>query len=166
MRALLSLLVCVHLVAMAASALRNLPPGAALREWTRPYERTLGVHQTWPMFGSPPRSTRWLVFHGLTDDGQLVDLPQLLAPPDPESVIWRYQRRNKFLRNATADKRKYLRAAMVRWHCRQGQQAGLDLRQIHIERFTVRTPSPFTDHGPRATWPVHSEIIERWNCRR
>jgi len=161
----LVLAVCAHLLIMAGSSLRYTPVGPPLREYTRPFEQALGMHQTWPMFGNPPRTTTWLVMHGVDADGP-VELPQLLDPPDFDGVIWRYQRRHKFVRNALSDKRKYLRAAVVRWYCRQAKAQGHDLHQVVFDKVVVRTPGPYKGDADRHGWREKRETIEAWNCKR
>ncbi len=162
MRALLSLVVSVHLLAMAGSALRYTPVGPPLRELTRPWEQFLGVHQTWPMFGVAPRHTHDLVMRGRLAGGEEVALPELGGRADPQAVLWRYQRRNKLMRNAVS--RKYLRASFVRWQCREAKAAGLPLRQVLMDRVTVATPPPRASGLPRSEWPTKRTHLETWNC--
>jgi hypothetical protein len=163
-RVLLSLVVAVHLLAMAGSALRYTPVGPPIRELTRPYEQLLGVHQTWPMFGVAPRSTHTLHMSGLTPDGTEVALPSLGADVRLDGVLWRYQRRNKLMRNAVS--RKPLRASFVRWQCRTAAERGVDLAQVVMRRHSVHTPPPTVRGQPRSTWKTETTRLETWNCKR
>jgi len=166
MRVLLSLVVCGFLLVMWGSAMRYTPFGPPVRELTRPIERSLGIHQTWPMFGSPPRTTVWLEPKGILDDGERIRLEPLHPIPDPNGVIRRYHRRHKFTRNAVAEKRDYLRAAMVRRYCREAKASGVDLRKIQMDRVTLVTPPPYSEYTPRSTWRAEVKTLETWNCRR
>ncbi len=148
--------VLVHLLAMAASALRV----DALRAVTMPWEKVLGVHQTWPMFVNPERRTVWIRVVGEREYGTPVEIPALSGRPP--AVIWTYDRRDKLVRNAVSSKREYLRTAIVRWACRQDPR----LERVAVERRFVRTPAfGRYDDRPRHDWPVHGGRDE-WNCPR
>lgn len=159
-------MIVTHLLAMTGSALRHTPLGPPIREWTRPWEQFLGVHQTWPMFGVAPRTTLQLEMEGRLGDGTTIDLPGLGGRTDPQGVIWRYSRRNKLMRNATAPSRKYLRASFVRWQCREASAQGLPLREVLMSRTLTDTPRPGSHAGHRSTWRVRSPFLETWNCKR
>lgn len=161
-RVLLSAWVAWHLLAMAGSALRDTPLGA-VRAVTRPYEQLLGVHQTWPMFGTAPRRTHVLRMSGRLDDGTEVPLPATGGEPDFGPIL-RFNRRNKFLRNAVS--KKYLRASLVRWQCRTARAQGAPLRQVLMDRETWTTPAPTAQGGMRGTWAHEITHLETWNCKR
>jgi hypothetical protein len=161
-RIVLSLLVVFHGVASVGSVLNETPVGDTIRVVTRPWEKRLGVHQTWPMFGSPPRGTTTLRFIGRRGDGSEVELDVLPGEPDPNGVIWMYERGAKLERNASETKRDYLRGSLFRYACRTND--GVD--RVRIERVTRRSPKPgSTDVGPRDTWKVSSEKLHDWKCR-
>lgn len=158
---LISAWIVVHLTMMTGSALQ-----AGLQSWTLPYERALGVHQTWPMFVGVPTETRFHRFVGILADGSEVALPDLHGENDPDGVIWRYSRRNKFERNALSQKREYLRTALVRWQCRRAVAEGRPIRQVSVRRVSVQTPEPGASPTPRASWARTEEEQGRWNCPR
>lgn len=162
-RVALSLCIVMHGLAGLANVTRESPAGAALRTMTKPWEKVLGVHQTWPMFVSPPRATSWLTFTGIRADGTEEVLRPLDGEPDVSGVVWVYSRRGKLERNAVADKREYLRTSVVRAEC----AAHPDFTHIRVDRVTQRTPAAWrTGPADRSTWPQSTEALKRWRCRR
>jgi hypothetical protein len=155
--------IVVHLLAMAASMARETPPGAALRAVTMPWEKVLGVHQTWPMFAEAPRATNWLVLTGLTSDGTEVPIHALSGEPGHDGLIWVYDRLGKLERNAVSKDREYLRASVVRGVCATVPEIVL----LRIDRVTRRTPhfrGELADE--RSTWPTDVDLTKTWRCRR
>ena len=162
-RVALSFFVVVHVLAGAANVSRETAPGKALRTLTEPWEKVLAVHQTWPMFSVPPKSTNWLEIHGLPRaGGQRVPFEPLVGEPPHDGVVWVYARAGKLERNAVAKKRDYLRASMTRMLC----AAHPEMKAIHFERATRRTPTPRFGHAfvPRPDWRVTRSKLETWNC--
>ncbi len=165
-RVALSVLVVVHVLAGAANVARDTAPGAAVREWTKPWEKVLGVHQTWPMFAVAPTSTNLLRPRGVPrHGGELVDLPGLLpGEPPMDGVIWVYSRGGKVERNAVAGKRDYLRQSFARYLCAEHPE----LKAIRFDRWTRRTPPPRFGRSflPRPEWVIQDTELETIGCRR
>lgn len=158
----LSLLVVFHVVASVGSVVVDTPVGRAIRTVTRPWEKALGVHQTWPMFGSPPRATVTLRFVAVTADGAEREVAVLPGEPDPDSVVWFYDRGAKLERNAAEDKRDSLRESLVRYVCRHDPTAA----RVRIERVVRRSPVPLQlPVADRAAWPVHTVPLDDVECR-
>ncbi len=164
-RILLSGWLVVHLCAMFASTSQELF-GQHLRQFTRPYETMLGVHQNWPMFVGAPQHTRWLRFVGTRADGTEVELAPPYGRPDPHGVWWRYHRSYKFERNAVSKTRAHLHTALVRWQCRSSLAAGDLLKSVEVLRMEQALPAHGSDAGPRETWPVSAVPLGGWNCPR
>ena len=79
-RALTSLLLLLHLAAVAGSLAIGTPPGDLIRKGSRGYERLVGVYQGWSMFApNPPIVDRWMVVTGQDQSGEWVTLPPLMA---------------------------------------------------------------------------------------
>lgn len=164
-RVALSLFVVAHVLAGAANVTRDTPAGEALRTVTKPWEKVLAVHQTWPMFAVPPRSTNWMrVWGEPSAGGPMVPLHPLPGEPPHGGVIWVYARGGKLERNAVAKKRNYLRSSMARALCREHPE----LASIQFERATRHTPPPRfgTSFLPRPDWNVSTTSFETYRCRR
>jgi hypothetical protein len=160
-RVLLSLFVVWHLLVSAGSVLKRNPVGAAIREVTGPWERLLGVYQRWPMFVSPGAVTPILQLVGIDAEGGERVLPFLPGEPDPDGVIWVYERRDKLMRNAMTEKNDGLQASLVRYAC----DSDASVVAVRLDRVARRSPAPFDpDPGPRASWPVNVRTLHRWNC--
>lgn len=131
---------------------------------TDPYQWTFGLHQTWPMFAPNPRmETAWLEVEGkLAADGTYVDAGMPHGTPDPHGAIWFYDRSGKLERNASAKKRKYLRAAFVRWICRTHPQ---ELQAVKVTVAKQRTQPPGHALGARENWPIRRSVLEEWRCK-
>ena len=164
LRVLLSIFVVVHGLAGAANVLRDTSGGATLRGVTKPWEKVLAVHQTWPMFAVPPTATHWLELRGLRRDGG-PEVPLRLLPGEPphDGTVWVYARHGKLERNAVAKKRDYLRASFTRVLC----AAHPELKAIRFDRVDRRTPPPAFGAAfrPRPDWPTSRQRLETWNCK-
>jgi hypothetical protein len=158
---LLSFLVVWHLVVSVGSVFADVPVGQAIRTVTGPWEKLLGVNQGWPMFGVPPRATRTLQFVGITADGRELPLPMFSGEPDPESIVWRYDRLGKLERNSLAANKKELLQGLIRAACRSSEVV-----TVRIDELTRPSPLPFSgDPGPRASWPTTVETLRTQDCQ-
>ncbi|MBX2797701.1 MAG: hypothetical protein KTR31_08540 [Myxococcales bacterium] len=165
-RAVLSVVLLCHLLAMAGSLLTPTPLGPVVRTVSMPWEKVLGVHQNWPMFVTPPRTTRWIEVQGVRADGSR--LPLNLLPPEPprDAARWVYDRRGKLARNTVSSSRKRIRMAVVRWACRTQRQAADPIRQVALIRYGRVTPPPSeaAAAGPRTDWELQRKEFTTWNC--
>lgn len=151
---------------IAGSVGQDLAIGKALRDnVTRPFEKVLGVHQTWPMFRVAPRETTWLTVHGVRRNGQAEVLDVLPGEPDPNGIRATYDRLGKLMRNAAVHRREKLRMGIVRWVCRTEKAAGDPLHTVQLRRHDARTPPPGSGRVARETFDVEHERFKRWNCR-
>ncbi|MCB9777891.1 MAG: hypothetical protein H6742_04955 [Alphaproteobacteria bacterium] len=157
-RGLLSLFVVWHLVSMGASLTKKTAPGAAVRIVTGPYEKALGIWQSWGMFGpNPPLGTSWLKVDGLRDDGSTVVLEPLVGEKDFDRTDLTYSRVQKVERNMFDAKKQSLRDGFAAWHCRR--DPGLVTVVIRKERHM--TPKP----GQRETpGEVRDVELSRHDC--
>jgi len=164
-RVALSLFVVVHVLAGAGNVGRDTAPGKALRDLTKPWEKVLAVHQTWPMFAVPPQSTHWMEVTGIRGGGaEPVPLDALPGEPPHDGVVWLYLRAGKLQRNAIAKKRDYLRASITRRMCLENPE----LRAVRFDRASRRTPPPRfgVPFFPRPQWAVERTHLETWNCKK
>lgn len=148
-RALLSLFVVWHVVGMGASLGKKTPVGKAIREVTGPYEKLLGVWQSWGMFGpNPPFGTSWLKVEGTTSTGRVVELPALVGEKDFDRIDWTYSRIQKVERNMFDKSKQSLRASYGRMLCREftGEAAAGQpperLVEVRIRKDRTMTPKP------------------------
>ena len=79
-RIAISVVLVVQLAATFGSSLGRWPVGEAVREWTKPWEKVLGVHQTWPRPNQP-----------CAIDGNLPPQISWRLPPDRTSN-WSFER--------------------------------------------------------------------------
>lgn len=169
-RTLYTAFLAFHLLAMTGSIFQGVAPINEVRKvLTRPYERTIGVHQNWTMFvPNPAQSTTWFRAIGepRSDPGTELELEVLHGRPDPEGVILHYARKNKFDRNMTAKRRDELRAGYVRYLCRIHKEQGVPMSHIAFDAMRMQTPPP-GERGEvaRSAWPVNTTRLERWRCR-
>lgn len=164
---MLSVIVLVHGAAMFGSALSRWPVGQAVRAWTEPWEKGIGVHQNWPMFAYAPRDTTWIELIGHRADGSTLQIPLLPGEFDPQrSFMLGYVRAGKLQRNAAPQRREKLRMALVRWACRHQGSVGDPVRRVTVVGFDRQTPMPGEYQLPRTEWPVTREEFGRWNCPR
>lgn len=162
---LYGVLVLYGLVASGSIASR-IGPGQALRDGlTRPFEKTLGIYQTWPMFRVAPRQTQWLTLRGTRRDGSTVDLDVLPGRSDPHGTRLTYDRLGKLQRNAASERREKLRMGIVRWVCRTEEAAGRPLRTLTFTRHRADTPPPGSGRVLREQFDVRTRPFKRWNCR-
>ncbi|MEO0602096.1 MAG: hypothetical protein AAF211_11715 [Myxococcota bacterium] len=155
-----------YLLVVVGSALGGHPLTDGLRnQVTRPVEKLLGIHQTWPMFATAPRGTRWLELHAERRDGSRAVLDALPGRPDPYGLRITYDRLGKLQRNAAATRRKKLREGLVRWMCRREAAAGRPLRKVQPVRGSTQTPPPGSGRKRREDLFVSHERFGRWNCR-
>ncbi|HHO53513.1 MAG TPA: hypothetical protein ENK18_22250 [Deltaproteobacteria bacterium] len=161
---MLSVIVLLHGAAVFGSLLSRWPVGRAVRAWTEPWEKVLGVHQNWPMFAYAPRQTTWVELIGHREDGTQVPIPLLPGELEPGWFMTGYVRAGKLQRNAEPERRERLRMALVRWSCRHQVAQGDPVRRVSVIGAERQTPAPGTYQLPRSDWPVNREDLGRWNC--
>lgn len=141
-RRLLSAFVLWHLVSMGASLTKKTDLGAAVRQVTGPYEKALGIWQSWGMFGpNPPLGTSWLKVDGILAGGSEVSLPALVGEKEAQRIDWHYQREQKVERNMFDKSKESLRAGYAAWLCRTWQGPG-ELAGVRIRKERHMTPEP------------------------
>lgn len=160
-RRLLSAFLVFHLVAMGASLAKKTAAGAAVRTVTAPYERVLGIWQSWGMFGpNPPLGTSWPVVRGTTVDGQEVSLPALVGEKPFDRTDWRYSRIQKVERNMFDAEKGSLRVGYATWLCRSWQ--GPALAEVRLGKQRHMTQKP----GQRTSPAVVKDLaLETVPCR-
>ncbi len=175
-RGLLSVLIILHLLALAATIGRDPrlgPRPTAPMTLTEkvtgllamPYAQVLGAYQNWPMFREVAMSTPWLEAEGRRG-GEKVDIALLFPPPDPHGVLLTYDRGNKFSRMVWKQQYAAMRGGYTRYICRLARESGTPIDDVRIVRVTQRTPPPEArrDAGPRETWQVSRSSYERRTC--
>ena len=161
-RVLTSLLLLLHLTAVAGSLLISTPPGDWIRQHSRGYERLVGVYQGWSMFApNPPIVDRWMVFVGKDQSGEWVTLPPLMGARETVSVEWRYQRAGKLERNLMTTSRRRALRAYGHWLC----EVHDSMVTVNVERHSQRSPSP-EDRRAGATPTVERSTIRTQRCKR
>lgn len=153
-----------HLLAMAGSMFRETPIGTAIRDITKPYEKVLGVHQTWTMFvPNAPRSTQWAEAIGVLPSGEHVLMGSLAD--NTTSFTWQYDRFGKFERNVLPEKKGALRTGYTRALCRMAAEEGVDLRGVVLVKNTQPTPPP-SERGDvaRSAWPIDQREFRERPC--
>jgi hypothetical protein len=136
-RALTSLVLLLHLTAVAGSLAIGTPPGDWIRKYSRDYERLVGVYQGWSMFApNPPIADRWMEVSGRSQEGW-IPLTPLMGSRESVWVEWRYRRAGKLERNLLSSSRRAALADYARWLCGES-----DVDTIRIERIEQRTPAP------------------------
>lgn len=140
-RIALSLFLIFHLVGMGASLGKKTRLGSWVRTATAPYERLLGIWQSWGMFGpDPPLGTSWLRVAGTTAAGDEFMIQPLVGERPFERTDLRYNRLQKVERNMLDKRKQTLRRGYAAWICRTWQGPTLD--QIQIWKDRTRTPKP------------------------
>ncbi len=153
-RLVLAALIGFHGLAVVGSLARGTPPGDAIRQVTRPYEKLMGVYQNWTMFApNAPRSTRWMRLEGQGEDGTWRALEPPAGPPPDVVLATRYRRLGKVERNLLDKRRRFARRSLIEWHCAREAGTGRPLRRVRVSEVTVRTPTPAErrqglTHGP------------------
>ncbi len=139
----LSVFILFHLVAMGASLFKDTALGATVRSATAPYERLLGIWQSWGMFGpNPPMGTSWLHATGTSVSGEKIELQTFFGERGSERFDWHYHRLLKVERSMFSPTKKALRAHYALWHCRQQAEAGQPLAEVTIWKENHKTPTP------------------------
>ena len=153
--------VAFHLLAMAGSMAIGTPPGDLVRKLTRPYERWMGVYQSWPMFSpNPPRSVEWLEIRGQTAAGEELVLPPLWGGVTPSTIAWRYSRRSKLERTLLMDNRRLGRKELLAAACAEHA----DLQRVWAVKVVERLPGPSRAGDPRAE--PDERDLEKMRCPR
>ncbi len=158
-RRLWTLLICLHLLAMAASLTKKTAVGAAVRSVTAPYERLLGAWQSWGMFGpNPPLGTSWLVVEGTTRSGAVVDLPAPVGEKPFDRTDWHYSRIQKVERNMFDKTNHSLRQGYAAWLCRT-RSVDDPLVEVRIRKDRHMTPAPGERGGDVVVKPIPLETV-------
>jgi hypothetical protein len=133
-RRLLSAFLAFHLLAMGASLFKKTTAGAWIRKATGPYERALGIWQSWGMFSpNPPSGSSYLVATGKTSTGEFVDRPVLVGELEAERFDWFYSRSLKLERSAfNPNSSRALRQGYGQWICTQAAASGLELERVDL----------------------------------
>lgn len=164
-KAVLVAVFVAYLLVLVGSALGGTVVTDPLREaLTRPVEKVLGIHQTWPMFEVAPRRTVWLEIEVTRPDGAVERVDYLPGRPDPQGIRATYDRLGKFQRQASSKRRERVRMGIVRWVCRSERAAGRDVAKVQMIKYTSRTPPPGSGRVPRSDFHVRREAFKRWNC--
>ena len=159
-RALLSLLLIWHLVAVGAALALETAPGKAVRRYTRDYERLVGVYQNWNMFApNPPQVDNWMQLTGTLASGEAVTLAPLVGARDDVWLELRYLRAGKLERNLLSEKRQKALQHFARQQC--AQQPGLvQVMVTHVKR---RTPTPQARRGGEAP-ALSTQVVAEVAC--
>jgi len=148
-RRLISTFLLFHLVAGGASLFKKTEPGAAVRAFTAPYERTFGIWQSWGMFGpSPPKGSTWMKASGITPDGRELTLQPLVGELAHDRVEIHYDRVRKIERNMFDKKNHRLRQTAAEWLCRKSAEAGEPLVSVRLWKEQDQTPTPRQRRDP------------------
>ena len=142
-RGALSAFLLFHLLTMGASLGKKPELGAAIRVVTAPYERGLGIWQSWGMFGpNPPMGTSWMKAEGTTIDGAVVALPVLVGELPTDRVEGIYSRSFKVERNLFDKKNKALHKHFAHYLCRTQAEAGVEILSVRLWKERHMTPRP------------------------
>jgi hypothetical protein len=164
-RRLLSLFLLFHGAATAASFGKDTALGRQVRTLTAPYERALGLWQSWGMFGpNPPLGTSWLHVAGLRADGSRVPLDALVGPRGPDRVDLRYDRVLKLERNMFDTRNDALRAGFATWHCARAAAAGAPLLRVDVRKERWPSRSPRQRARGEAPAPPKSHALGSYWC--
>lgn len=147
-RWLVSAFLVFHLVAAGASFAKKTEPGAAVRAWTAPYERALGIWQSWGMFGPPPGGSSWMKAAGLTTEGEEISLQPLVGELSPDRTEVHYSRVRKIERNMFDRSKTHLRRSVGEWMCRRQAAAGVELVSVRFWKEQDVTPKPRQRQDP------------------
>ncbi len=159
-RTVTSLLLLLHLTAVAGSLAIGTPPGDWIRKHSRDYERLVGVYQNWSMFApNPPIADRWMEVSGQTGGGDWIPLSPLIGSRADKRIELRYQRAGKLERNLLSRSRRVALEDYARWLC---EQSGVDT--VRIERIDQRTPSP-EDRRDGAAATIKRSTVHTEDCR-
>jgi hypothetical protein len=133
-RRLLSAFLVFHLLTMGASLFKKTTLGSWIRQGTGPYERALGIWQSWGMFSpDPPSGSSYLVATGKTSTGEFVDRPVLVGELEAERFDWFYSRSLKLERSTfNPNSNRALRQGYGQWICAQAAESGLDLVRVDL----------------------------------
>lgn len=154
-----TLLISLHLLAMGASLGRKTPVGAAIRAVTAPYERILGIWQSWGMFGpNPPLGTSWLVVEGTTRSGAVVALPAPVGEKPAQRFDWHYSRIQKVERNMFDKTNHSLRQGYAAFLCRT-QSPDDPLVEVRIRKDRHMTPPPGRRDQPETVRQIPLETV-------
>ena len=144
----LSAFLVFHLVASGASFGKKTELGAAVRTLTAPYERALGIWQSWGMFGPPPGGSSWMMAAGLLPDGREIPLEPLVGELSYDRTEVHYDRVRKVERNMFDSDKAPLRRSVGEWLCRQQAERGQPLVSVRFWKEQDVTPSPRQRRNP------------------
>jgi len=151
----MSAFILFHLVAMGASLFKDSTVGGTIRHATAPYERLLGIWQSWGMFGpNPPMGTSWLHATGTMVSGEEIELQTFFGERSPDRFDWHYNRLLKVERSMFSSKKDALREHYALWHCRQQAEAGIALSEVLIWKENHKTPKPKARLAGKDSGPV------------
>ena len=156
-KALWSIFLLWHGLVVLGSVMSKTPLGETIRLVTKPYEKFLGVHQTWTMFApNAPRESTWVEAIGVTTSGEKIPVGTFTGEPVLDELRLVYNRMGKFERNISKKKKGSLRRGYARGLCRLARADGIeDLDGISFVFFRSATVPPSRRAAePRDTWPV------------
>ena len=159
-RTVLSVFIVFHLMAMGASLCKKTAAGQTLRQVTGPYERLLGIWQSWGMFGpNPPNGSSYLVATGVQASGEEVDAPVLVGEVELGSFKWFYSRSLKLERSASVrNKNRRLREGYGQWICREAASDGVSLERVQIWKRRVLHLDPAERRSAEASTPMVQRV--------
>jgi hypothetical protein len=161
----LSAFLLFHLISMGASLFKKTAVGAWFRQGTGPYERALGIWQSWGMFGPPPNGSSYLVATGITPQGESLDLPVLVGELDSSSFRWTYSRSLKLERSTFSPASNFaLRQGYGTWLCTRAAAMGNELERVELwkRRYMHPDAQELVDGaaGPPEIRRVDLQVIE------